>query len=268
MISRKWFFASRYHKRFHYFLEKKIVRTADKIISTSKSLCKIINKYSEPEEKFRTITNGFDFDDFKEYRKNPDFRKNSEKFVLCFVGTFHTGIHPNNLIKAVNILIKKKNISKEQIEIRIVGANNPKKIEKYDLYGICRFVGQVSHKKAIGHLFQSNILLLLLSKRRGGAIIPGKVFEYIASDRPILALVPKEGEVAKIVNNTRTGTVVEFDNIKKIENAIFELYCDWLSGKNRFTPKWENIRKYSREKLTEELSGIIDSITFQNKLPN
>jgi glycosyltransferase involved in cell wall biosynthesis len=254
-------FASRFHKKLHFNLEEKIVKNADKIISTSSELCKMINKHYNSYEKFTTITNGYDPDDFALYPKYNCELSKKDKFIVSFVGTFHTGIHPKLMIKAINSLINEKKISKNKITIRLVGANDPGQVKILDSHKICTFKNYVSHKKAIDYLFKSNLLLLLLSDKRGKAIIPGKVFEYMASERPILALVPPKGEVAKIIEDTQTGTVVKFNDLIKIKEVFLEYYINWLYAKHIHKPNRDKVEKFNRQNLTKDLSQILNEIS-------
>jgi hypothetical protein len=89
-------------------------------------------------------------------------------------------------------------------------------------------------------------------------IITGKIFEYLQAKRPILAIAPVDGDLAKIIKNTNSGKVVGFDEKDLLKKYIFDLYQKYKNGSLEIESK--NIEKYKRKNLTRQLSEVIKSL--------
>jgi len=250
-----------FHRRFHYRLEGMVVKNADKVITMAPRFCRLLSKHTTNLEKFVTITAGFDPEDFVPQTLSDKKKNLPNKFVIAFIGLFYDTFHPNAFVKALTELIVEGKISREKVKVKFVGANCPNDIDIGDRYEICEFTGFVPRKEAIQYSSDANALLLLLSKERGEHVIPSKVFEYLASEKPILALVPPSGEVANIIKSTNTGVVVDFEDVEGIKKAYLQLYHGWKEKENRFVkPNWEEIFKFDQKNLTEKLAKLLNDM--------
>jgi glycosyltransferase involved in cell wall biosynthesis len=130
-------------------------------------------------------------------------------------------------------------------------------VKKLSLQSVVDIRGYLPHSESVVQLLSSDLLWLTLDESEGAeAVTPGKLFEYIASGRPILACVP-EGAAAQIVRSTGNGIVVPPDDIQGIKKAILGYYNQHRTGKpKRTTP--EVIQKYDRQRLTGELARVFD----------
>ncbi len=255
-------FPTSFHRRFHYNLEKMIVNTAHRVIAPAPEFCKLLAKHCSSSDKFKTLTMGFDPEDFyKHADSKPDIIKEN-KFILTFLGLFYNSFRPGTVLKASNELIDEGKVSSDKIKIRIVGANTPDEIDCMDYHSICEFTGFVSHKQALKYLISSNALLLLLSKERGENVIPSKTFEYLASGNPILAVIPSNGDVAQIIKKTKTGIIADFDDIEGIKKACFQLYQQWEGATNQFEPDLKEIAKYNQKNLTKYFALLLNDIAI------
>ena len=81
----------------------------------------------------------------------------------------------------------------------------------------------------------------------------GKIYELLASNRPILAIVPKPGVAQQLIEETRTGLAVSGDKME-IANAIEQLYLQWKAGNEGWNPDWNLINQYQRRKITQRLA--------------
>jgi glycosyltransferase involved in cell wall biosynthesis len=89
---------------------------------------------------------------------------------------------------------------------------------------------------------------------------PGKVFEYLATGIPILAMVPRDSITAELIHKTRAGWVVPPDDIGAIKSTILRLYWDWKKGNLSIDPNKQIIEKFERYNLTRDLANILDKI--------
>ncbi|MCK4597927.1 hypothetical protein KAU04_07785 [bacterium] len=119
--------------------------------------------------------------------------------------------------------------------------------------------GHIDHDQVIDELAKSSVLLLVIGKGYGEVTYPGKLFEYIRSAKPILALADKHGIAADLIRRTNTGIVVDAEDVREIQSALEKLYDNWKKGTLNIQPNWSEIKKYERRALTKELANIIEN---------
>ena len=249
---------TRFHRNFHYSLENSVIQNADKIITMAPIFEKLLSKHSRDKEKFVTITGGFDPEDRTETVSQWYRRDSSKKFTISFTGLFYDSFRPQEFVRAVLELVADGKIPAEKLMVRFVGANTPNDINLKDKYRVFEFTGFVPRLQALRYLSESDALLLLLSKERGKDVIPSKTFEYMASGKPILALVPLDGTVAEIINTTKTGIVVDFEDVEGIKRAFVKIYQAWEQQKSEMiSPDIRLLNKYNQKKLAEKFANII-----------
>lgn len=204
------------------------------------------------------IPNGYDEDDFKD---TVDQRDGEGKFVITYTGSLYGRRNLDEFMEGLKIAVEDGKIHKDQLEIRIVGNIYEKVVkayaEKYGLINVIKSYGYLPHKESIQMLFKSDMILLVIGKGKGSRnFYTGKIFEYIRAKRPILAIVPDDGVAADVIKETRTGMVVDPEDIQGVADSLSKLYSDWSKGIVDHEPDWEQIERYSRRSQTEKLSRI------------
>jgi len=132
-------------------------------------------------------------------------------------------------------------------------------VKEYKLHDIVKLVGYLAHKRTLEFMINSDVLLLLIAseeaieEKMGPPMVPGKLYEYLAAKRPILALVP-EGAAANIVRSTKSGIVVPPEDVNLTKQAILNFFQEWKRGS--LGTIQSDITKYDRRALTEELAKI------------
>jgi glycosyltransferase involved in cell wall biosynthesis len=251
-------FATEFHRRLHYKLEGTIVNNADRIITMAPVFSSLLSKHAGNPHKFTTILAGFDPDDFTD-RYIERRRTNKRRFITTFVGLFYNTFRPASFLKALEELVDEGKLDPREIKVRFVGPNSPGNVGMEDVYGICEFMGFVPRKRALEHVSEAHLLLLLLSKERGEDIIPSKVFEYMASGKPILALIPSNGHAASIIRKTKSGIVADFDNVNEIKRAYLGLYRQWKEKEDiLIETDWDEVATFDQKMLTRELADTLD----------
>jgi glycosyltransferase involved in cell wall biosynthesis len=107
------------------------------------------------------------------------------------------------------------------------------------------------------------VLLLLIPEAggRGRGVLSGKVFEYLAAERPVLAVVPPDGAAAQLVRETGAGVVAAADDVDAIRDALVELHARWRDGRLDAAPLSQEWRdKLSRASRVEELAELLESL--------
>ena len=150
-----------------------------------------------------------------------------------------------------------------KIEILFIGSfgkENERIVKELGLEGVVKIVGYVSHKQSIQYLKKSDALLLVIFSGKGDSgIYTGKIFEYLAAQKPILALVP-DGIAANLILKSRAGVVVSPEDINAIKNAIYDMFSQYNKGIIKIEPDLSIIKKFERKKLTRNLASIFNDL--------
>lgn len=240
-------------------MERAVLRNADAIVGISDRLMRNLqNKETSTKASFTTIRNGFDAADFKN-KKNIISEPN---FTILHCGSLSKVSKPGPFLEAIDGIFRENPALRGKIKIQFVGTDIfgqlPPLIEKFNLQAHIETTGYTPHHEAVKKLFQAHILLLLVIKSTQEEIITGKVFEYLASGRPILAIIPP-GELAEIIKDTRAGTVLDYRNISRIQATILKYYEEFLT---QSLPRQADasVKQFERQNLTGMLATIMNRL--------
>ena len=236
----------------HKELEKKVLNSADTIITTSFTTKKEFELLTS--KPIRVITNGYDV----EQTEKPPL---DEKFTISHIGSLLSQRNPRILWKALKDILKENEQFRNDFQLQLIGkvsAEILKTLKEFRLDSYTFTPGYVSHNEALRYQRSSQLLLLIeIDSYETIGIIPGKLFEYMAAERPILAIGPEESDIAKIVKETNTGKYFNYNELDNVKNFILKSYNDYLNKKlNIFGI---GLQYFSRKKLTENLAKIIDN---------
>lgn len=255
-------------------LERQVLVRADRLIANTpvmKENFVALNPDLGLERRMTVIPNGYDEDDFP---KGSDIRPEG-KFTVTYTGSLYQRRKPDIFLEAAGRLVKAGAIPGNTFRIRFIGNIKEKSImpavRRCGLEGMVEVMPYMNHRDCIAYMLKSHVLLLLEGGRGSGCFYTGKVFEYIRTKRPILALVPEEGAAADIVRRTKTGIVCNWSDVAQIERALAGLYRRWTEGSLEMQADENEIRRYDRRVLTGELARILDemaegtSVTGKNR---
>ena len=236
-------------------LEATILKTADQVVVVGNSMKTAFEKITDNIE---VISNGFDDDN----TPPPQKVVLDTKFTLAHIGLLPHQSNPTTLWEVLGDLVAEDENFAADLQIHFIGktAHNVfDDITKYGLYKQVLVTKYVAHDRVLLYQQKSQVLLLLIPQvKDAAAIITGKVFEYLKSNRPILALAPIPSDVQEIIDKTRTGTVVDFNDKASLKNVILAMYANYKSGNLQVVSK--NIEQYHRKKLTQKLSEVIKNL--------
>ncbi|WP_428223980.1 glycosyltransferase family 4 protein [Flavobacterium sp.] len=234
----------------HKDLESQVLNTADALLVTSPTTKKEFEAITS--KPIHVITNGYDVE--KVVKEPLD-----EKFTLAHIGSFLSDRNPQILWQVLQELVTENAAFKQDFELKLIGATSQEvlaSIEKYQLASYVNNLGYVSHQDAVVHQRKSQVLLLIeIDSEETKSIIPGKVFEYIVSERPIVAIGPKDSDFASIITRTNTGQFFTYLEKDPLKNSILQLYQSYQNGNLKVHAV--GLQQYSRKKLTETLVEII-----------
>ncbi len=241
---------SAYASNEHNILERKVLNAADRIIVTSQSTkAEFLKKTNQP---ITVITNGFDEE--KAAKQTLD-----EKFSLAHIGSFLSERNPIILWQSLSDLVKEVPGFAEHLELKLIGTISKDildTIHSYNLSDYLNYLGYVSHQEALIHQRKSQVLLLIeINSRNTISIIPGKLFEYMVSQRPIIAIGPRSSDFAQIIKETNTGDFFDYSEKEALKESIKSYYEKFLEGNMQVHAV--GVEQYSRKKLTERLAELI-----------
>ena len=241
---------SSYAEKKHKALEHQVLNTADTIIVTSKTTKAEFEAITS--QPIAVITNGYDVE---QVAKQPL----DEKFTIAHIGSFLSERNPRILWKALKELTKENQDFAADFQLKLLGAVSQEVLDTIVEFKLQDFVlnlGYVSHQDAVAHQRKSQVLLLIeIDSEDTKSIIPGKVFEYMVSERPIVAIGPEGSDFAEIITATNTGVFFTYDEKEKLKSLLLKYYQDYKA--NNLKVHAVGLQKYSRKSLTEQLAKLV-----------
>jgi glycosyltransferase involved in cell wall biosynthesis len=213
-------------------MERSLVRNADRVVNVTPAVTQsYAERYPEvPGSKWMTITNGFDLEEFQGLGAVTQ----AQRFTISYVGGFDFQRSPILLLEAVAALIAEGKVDRDRMTVRFVGrceyANGQPlaaTIHELGLDGVAEIVPMLPRPEALRELLRSHVLLLLSGVQR--LSVAAKVYEYLASGRPILAITG-EGRAADIVRGAGAGRVVAPDDLQGAKDAVAHWYASYLAS--------------------------------------
>ncbi len=244
---------SKSSERKHKQLEAQTLSTADRIVVTSPSTKKEFEEITKTP--IEVITNGYEI--LEEIHRIPD-----TSFTLAHIGSLLSERNPNVLWQVLSEICNENESFANDFKMKLVGAISKdiiSSIHKYGLQENCDVMGYVTHKEALQLQHNAQVLLLVeMDRPETRAIIPGKLFEYLAAKRPILALGPKESDIVEIISETNSGAYFNYTEEDQLKKQILSYYKDYQKGTLNIAS--QHIIKYSRRELTKKMSEVIKKV--------
>jgi glycosyltransferase involved in cell wall biosynthesis len=231
-----------------------VARQADAIVTAAEAIS-VETRGLNPKGRVVTIANGSDFDDFAglEYVRGDRFR-------LTHAGSFFGKRDPKPFLRAL------AESGLDDVTVRFVGDFRPgdrQFMEELGLADRVELIDYVPRRESLRLQRDSDALLLLIPEAggRGRGVLSGKVFEYLAAERPVLAVVPEDGAAAQLIRETGAGVVAGPDDVPAIRAALESLHAQWRAGSLNGTPlspQWRD--KLSRASRVEELADLLKAL--------
>lgn len=245
------------------FLEKKVAQNCDKLLVTSQDVGEYFKDF---QEKISLITNGYDQDDFDRGRQTLEKLCDLKKyFVISHTGALHYS-HPGNTPRYFLEGLKKSFSEHPEMKekTRVFFLGNLTQAEKRMAHQMglgtrVKVLGLKPHLEAIRYRLASDVLLLIdRPTQERSSYIHGKVFEHLASRKPILALLPS-GACRDFLEKLGVGEILEPDNIHEIAKKLWELFRQWQAGGIlRYELTDAELEQFERRKLTDKLVEILE----------
>ena len=236
-------------------IAKLITRSASAIVAVSEAIADEMNERS-PKGPVVTIANGSDFDDFAGLEHTP-----SDRLRITHAGSFFGKRDPRPFLTAL------KQSGLDEIVVRFLGDFRSTDREWAEAEGLgdrLELIAYAPRRRSLELQRDSEVLLLLIPEAggRGKGVLSGKVFEYLAAERPILAVVPPDGAAAALIRDAGAGVVVGPDDVDGMVTALRDLHGRWRAGTLVGSPlseEWRN--RVSRQSRVEELAQLLEGLT-------
>ncbi|MBQ3710711.1 MAG: glycosyltransferase family 4 protein [Bacteroidales bacterium] len=246
---------TRWANRKHHRLEHRVLTKADKVVAIGWDMAEGLKRLGADNPT--VIPNGYDWD----AQTQPTTMPLSKDFTLTHIGIIGANRNEHQLWQALHELASESETFRKALKIKLIGQVDQsvvRSIADSNLQEIVEIIPYMPHDQVL-QLQQSSQMLLLFINNTPNAkgILTGKLFEYLASGRPILCIGPENGDAARIINETHTGQTVDFDDREKMKETIKKYYQQYVET-GLPSNKSQEIEKYSRKALAGDFASLLN----------
>ncbi len=242
-------------KKIHRGLEKNVLSQAQSVVTVTKGWADDLSLISKT--RVIVVENGYDPEDFDNVEVEMD-----KGFTLTHIGTLSPNRNCNLLWQVLGEKVKTEAEFAKHFRLRFVGSVDSSAYNAINLNGLlpyAEFLGYLPHDQAVNLQLRSSALLLLVNNSPNAlGIQTGKVFEYMAAKRPILAVGPVAGNSHDLISETQTGIFVDFTDIDQIKQGVDKLWQWYQDDFIGFNPR--GYKNYSRKTLAKRIADLLDDL--------
>lgn len=240
----------------HHQLEQNVLKNADEVIVVGNSMKENYSKFSD---NISVISNGYDTENFDEIVQL------DQKFTITHIGLMNADRNHPFFWKVLAAFTAENELFKNDLEIKLIGKVDKsvlKSIQEFGLQSNLNLISYIPNNEVVNSQLSSQILLLSINNVPAAkGIITGKVFEYLHAKRPILAIAPLDGDLAAIIDETKAGKVINFEDEVALKDALKAYYFSYQQNKLQVTAS--NYQQYHRKNLTKQLADLIKKCVHQ-----
>ncbi len=231
--------------------ERKILNSCDALTSVSKPILdEFKNMTPRTDIIFKEIRNGYDFDII-------NTKTNNNKFTIVYAGNFYGSRNPSNFLDALASLMEQGLI--ENFVVKFIGVKTYFDIPKILIDSIL-IIKTLAHRDAIIEMQFSDALLLIHPNNGRKGVFTGKLFEYLATLKPIIALVDPDDVAAALIKKSRCGYIADPESIDEIQLAILSAYRRWKDNLENLDIDIDIITKHHRREQAKRLELLIEEL--------
>lgn len=257
---------SRWRRAVDGWLERALVRAATHVVGVSEGQTALWQMLDETRpHKFSTITNGADLDDrfdepMESAREALDIP--ARRFVVSYVGRLVSTASAHGMLRGIERLIQRRDRARADLELRFVGWVSPEfaaQLRRMNVRAVLR--GLVPHPAAIRELCAADLLLSgsITHAQNGETVIPGKMFEYFASGRPVLHVGVPGGEVDRLLVRYDAGVTVPND-ADAVADQLERDWMAWTDDRLRSGCDRRHVGAFRRRELARRLAALFDEL--------
>ncbi len=247
--------------------EHSVLRDADRILTVSPGVQEDLTSRHPKllEQRWLQLPNGYDSHDFEGIEPFPE----DNKLTITYTGSLYGNRNPENLLKALIELIQEDSRWKTHLRLKFVGRVAQPILEQFnqpELIGLIEYLPYVPHQESIRHLLSTDLALLIIDDAPANkGILTGKLYEYLGSRKPILALAPP-GNAVDLIRQLNAGYIAPPGDIEQIKAILQEIMDKWLNQQLALEKMDQTgIANLDRKNLTRQLSQIADELSSQQK---
>ncbi len=249
---------TRWARRLDAFLERMVLRRAQRVTTVSPTWRALLAQKADESspDRFSVVQNGYDADDVPSEQASPA----EGAFELTHVGSLYASRNPVGLWSTLERLRADDQVP--ALRIRLVGTVDPnvhRSLRAHGLSSITEHVSYVPHAKAMAFMRQAGLLLLSIEDfPQAGGMMTGKIYEYLASGRPVLGVGPPDGDAAALLRRTDGGQLFGRDDVSGLAEYIQSHYEAWAAGTPRRGAPAEAVQPYRRRAQTKQMATELD----------
>jgi glycosyltransferase involved in cell wall biosynthesis len=245
-------FPTRFHRRRARRVEDGLLAAASAVTAVTAGMADAFRRRTAAPVRF--IPNGYDEADFADAapaREGP--------FTAAYAGQFYPGRMPWTFLKAASAFAQERGLGPGDFRVLFLGPMPRAVRVGLDRFGVrVDATGLLNHRDAVRAMRAADVNLLVIGSQPGAAAtLTGKIFEYLRAGRPVLALVPPEGEAAALVEEFAAGTVVAPDDEAGAASALARIYD---AGRPEAAAPAEGLGRFDRRNLTAQLAALFDHV--------
>ena len=248
-------------ERWHGKMEKKVLDEASAVVAVSPLVQQEFQAMTDTPVEL--ITNGFDECDFPSEKDIEAYGGPDKDFTITHTGLFAADGNPTVLWDVLAEKCQADEDFRKLLKIRLIGKTDEqiiRALEERRLKDMLEDMGYQPHQVAVQEQRSASVLILPLRKEpEYKAVLPGKLFEYLASYRPVLGIGQRDGAMAMILNETKTGRVIGWEDKEGISEYIEQCWKKHLEG--RLTIEGADISRFTRRSTTRQMVGLFDRLT-------
>lgn len=247
-------------RRIDAALERMVLRRADAVTTVSPTWRDLLAQKSHRTDPGRVsiVQNGFDPDDIPPGEASPS----EETFDVTHVGSLYASRNPTALWQAIRRLRARDEVP--ALRVRLVGTVDPnvqQALQYNGLEDITEIVPYVPHSEAVAYMRRAGLLLLSIeSFPQDRGMITGKIYEYLASGRPVVGVGPAAGDAADLLDTTEGGRMYGRDDVSGLAEFLQTHYDAWAEGAPRPGASPEGLQPYRREAQTNQMATVLKEV--------
>ncbi|MBN1893479.1 glycosyltransferase family 4 protein [bacterium] len=238
-------------------MEGSVLNEADRILHVTRGVREdLFSRHSSIEEdKWDYLPNGYDSADFP----GPAPPGRTDRFILTYTGSLYGKRNPRVLLEAVDRMVAEKPGLRDKLLIRFVGRVAGAIAGDFERFGpMIETVPYVDHAQSICMLRDSSALLLIVDDApQSAGIVTGKLYEYIGSGKPILALAPA-GEASDLIFSLGAGRIADPGDPDSVRRILERWLEAWEQGRFRELFHVRDAGRFERRELTRQLAEILN----------
>lgn len=238
-------------------LEDRVLKTADAVTVVGKGQRE---EFQDRAKQIKVIENGYDEEDFAAQ----DQPYNKDVFRLAYIGNLKVNQNCKTLWTVIQELSKEVEGFKNHFKLSLTGnihSEISQTLEEYNLEALVEILPFVPHKEAVQRMINAQALLFLIPDSASNKqIITGKIFEYLASQTPLLSIGPTDGDAAEILRICNRTEMIDYLDKEALKAELLRLYQDWNDKDTPVKVTEEGHEIYSRRNLSYRLAGLFDEV--------